>query len=117
MNERLDRIEAVLQEVAQSQVNTQQSIEASRLSIEEMRQLVVSNARATEANSNAIAELRASQQDFMASIEDVVGMVGTIAENMDAMARQAEQDRLEFRSTVRSLLEALTQRFSGNGHG
>lgn len=89
MSERLDRIEAIL--------------ERSAAQIE-------SNARAIEANSNAIAELSNSQQDFRASIEDVVGMI-------TALAEQAEQDRAEFRGTVQRILDALTQRFSGNGHG
>lgn len=88
MSERLDRIEAIL--------------ERSAVQIE-------SNARAIEANSSAIAELRNSQQDFRASIEDVVGMVTGLAE-------QAEQDRVEFRDTVQRILDALSQRFSGNGH-
>ncbi len=103
MSERLDRIESLLEQLTKAQVKAQQQI--------------TSNARAIEANSNAIAELRASQQEFTASIEDVVGMVGSLGQSIEQVSQQADQDRLEFRSTVRSLLEALTQRFSGNGHG
>ncbi len=93
MTERLDRIEAILERNAEQ---------------------ITSNARAIEANSNAIAQLRESQQesqkDFRASIEDVVSM-------FTAMTVQVEQDRVEFRVTVQNLLDAITRQFSGNGHG
>jgi len=99
MSERLDRIEALLEGLTRSQATTQA--------------IVDSNARAIEANSNAIAELRQVQEvdrlDFRASVEDMV-------ENIMALAQQAEQDRVEFRGTVQRILDALTQRFSGNGH-
>ena len=100
MTERLDRIEAILERNAEQ--------------IAQAQQLVNSNARAVEANRNAIAELRQAQAvdraDFRASVEDMVTTISSLAE-------QAEQDRVEFRGTVQNILEALTQRFSGNGHG
>ena len=38
-----------------------------------------------------------------------------LTHRFDQMVQQAEIDRVEFRATVQSILEALTQRFSGNG--
>ncbi|MDX2239094.1 MAG: hypothetical protein NW224_00245 [Leptolyngbyaceae cyanobacterium bins.302] len=107
----LDEIRSILREVAVSQ---QQSSER----LDRIEQIVESNARAIEANSNAMAELReiqnADRAEFRASlrseVEDLVGMI-------TLMAEQAEQDRVEFRATVQGILDALTRRFSGNGHG
>lgn len=105
MTERLDRIEAILDRLAEQQVQSQERFERQ---FERTQQQIDSNARSIEANSNAIAELRDAQQDFRASIEDVVGMI-------TGLAQQADQDRIEFRNTVQRILDALTQRFSGNG--
>ena len=38
-----------------------------------------------------------------------------LTHRFDQMVQQAEIDRVEFRATVQSILDALTQRFSGNG--
>lgn len=38
-----------------------------------------------------------------------------LTHRFEQMVQQAEIDRVEFRATVQSILEALTQRFSGNG--
>ena len=56
MTDRLDRIEAILEEVA-----TQQR--QFRIDIAETRSICDSNARAIQANSNAIAELRQTVTD------------------------------------------------------
>jgi hypothetical protein len=88
---RLDRIERLLE-------STQQQID--------------SNARAIAANSEGMVELRQQQQQLNQSlnkqIADVVGLIGTYAE-------QAEQDRVALHADVKSLIEALRDKFSGNG--
>lgn len=110
MTERLDRIEAILERNAEQMSQSQQRHDVE---VAEIRQLQGSNARSIEANSNAITELRQVQAvdraDFRASVEDMVSTIISLAE-------QAEQDRVEFRGTVQNILDALTQRFSGNGH-
>uniref|UniRef100_A0A832H3M7 Uncharacterized protein n=1 Tax=Oscillatoriales cyanobacterium SpSt-402 TaxID=2282168 RepID=A0A832H3M7_9CYAN len=93
MSDRLDRIEAILERIAEKQEETQQQIN--------------SNARAIEANSNAIVELRLSLRE---EVESMVGMIAYLAE-------QAEQDRVEFRAAVQQAQDGLHRRFSGNGHG
>lgn len=54
-------------------------------------------------------QLRDHRLDQMGERLDQMG------ERFDRMTQQAEIDRAEFRATVQSILEALTQRFSGNG--
>jgi hypothetical protein len=111
MTERLDRIEAILERNAEQMAQSQQRHDTDFARISQLQE---SNARSIEANSNAIAELRQSQAvdraDFRASVEDMVSTITSLAE-------QAEQDRVEFRGTVQNILDALTQSFSGNGHG
>jgi ElaB/YqjD/DUF883 family membrane-anchored ribosome-binding protein len=129
MTDRLDRIEAILEQLAATQAEHQQQFQQQQQETreefqqqlqesreefqqqwQETRQIVESNARAIAANSSEIIELRRSQEDFRASIEDIVGMITTQAE-------EAERDRIEFRQTVQSILDALTRRFNSNGHG
>ncbi|NJR37754.1 MAG: hypothetical protein HC781_01610 [Leptolyngbyaceae cyanobacterium CSU_1_4] len=112
-SDRLDRIEAILERQAQQQSITQAQLAETRQLTEDnarawerVQQLVESNARAIAANSDAIAT---SRQEMRTNIEDVVSMISTSVE-------QAEIDRAEFRATVQQILEALTQRFTSNGH-
>ncbi len=100
---RLDRIERLL--------------ESSQQRLDSTQQIVDSNARAIAANSAGMAELRTGiakqqqQQQFQQSlndqIADVVGLIGTYAE-------QTEQNRIALRAAIRLLVEALRDRFSGN---
>lgn len=102
MTDRIDRIEAILERIAEQQ--------------EQAQQLVNSNARSIEATSNAIAELRQTQEvdraDFRSSIEDVVGMVGTLATEMHTM----QSNILGLQTENRRILERLETHFS-DGHG
>lgn len=102
-----------------------QSSEPTRL--DRIEAVVAANADAIAANARDIAELKETQRqqwaETRASIDDVVSMITTLAENTEQYRvqaeidrRQAEIDRAEFRATVRAILDALTQRFSGNGH-
>ncbi len=102
MTDRMDRIEAILERIAEQQEQTQQQVS--------------SNARSIEATSNAIAELRQAQEvdraDFRSSIEDVVGMVGTLATEMHTM----QSNILGLQTENRRILERLETHFS-DGHG
>jgi hypothetical protein len=146
MTERLDRIEATLASIAELMATGRREHDAQMAAMREqhdaqmaamreqhnaqmarhdaqianINKIVESNARAIEANSNALAEYRrlseantveVAQQraELRSSIEDTVAMIST-------MAAQAESDRIEFRAYVQSILDALTTRFNSNGH-
>jgi hypothetical protein len=98
-SDRLDRIEALMEQQAEESIR-----QAARWA--ETRQIVESNARAIAANSDAMARQR---EELRANVTDLVSMI-------TASAEQAEIDRAEFRATVRQLLETLNQRFTSNGH-
>src|SRR5512147_2525081 len=97
MTDRIDRIEAILERIAEQQEQTQHQVN--------------SNARSIEATSNAIAELRQAQEvdraDFRASIEDVVGIVGTLATEMHTM----QSNILWLQTENRRILERLETHF------
>jgi hypothetical protein len=89
VNSNAQQIEATQQIVdsnAQQLRTTQQIVDSNAQQLRTTQQIVDSNARAIEANSVAIAELRRSQsetlQEMRDNVRDVVGMVGTIAEEM-----------------------------------
>lgn len=125
--DRLDRIEEILASLAASQAEERDRRIELRLDFEneaELRaearerlsrieQLVDSNARAIAANSDAAAqqreEIAQQRAEMRASVTDLVNMI-------TSQADQAEIDRAEFRATVQQILEALTQRFTSNGH-
>lgn len=85
--------------IEQQQAATQQQIDRNARAIAETRQIA-------DANLQAISQLRAENR---ASIEDLVTTLTTYAE-------QAERDRLALSAEVRSLVNALRNRFDGNGH-
>jgi len=94
----------------------------SREEFEDVKQLVATLARISERQTRSIdelthsvADLRTSVADLRASIVDVVGMLTEQAEQAERDRNQANIERAEFRTTVRDILDALTQRFSGNG--
>lgn len=89
----LDEIRAILRVTAEQQ--QQHAVEMVKL-----RQIVDSNAKAIEANSAAIAELRTAQRE---SIDDVVSMISTLAQTTDEYRRQAEADRAEIQRIWRYL--------------
>lgn len=140
MTERLDRIEAVLWEIAESQRRSESRINRIERFADTMSLLSESNARLTESNTRAIAThgdgLRASEarldrieqltesnaraiaahsEELRTSIADIVNMVGTVAANLQRQSDQAEIDRAEFRAQFQQLIEVLTQQYNGNG--
>ena len=133
MTERLDRIEGILAEIAESQRRSESRITRIERLADTLSLMAESNARAiathgeelrasevrldrieqlTESNARAIA---AHGEELRTSIADMVNMVGTVAANLQRQSDQAEIDRAEFRAQFRQLIEVLTQQYNGNG--
>lgn len=86
--ERLDRIERILEAVAsQQQTNT----------------------RAIEANNQAVSQLTADIGGLALQIEQMI-------RSAEQDRSQAALDRAEFRTTIQTILDAWTERFGRNGH-
>lgn len=102
----LDEIRAILRDVAIQQQATQQ--------------IVASNARAIEANSNAIAELKQRDEavltEMRQNIADTVSMITSLGETLQQYSDRNEQDHLRLSAAIETLVNALTQRFGSNGH-
>lgn len=112
-NHRLDRIESI------TGSNTD-ALQASGDRLRQLEAITLSNARAIAANSNAIAELRQRDEvvlvEMRHNIEDVVAMISSVGQSLQEYADRAEQDRATLTASLRSLIDALNSRFSGNGH-
>lgn len=134
----LDEIRSILREVAVQQRESLTRFERIDQQREQERQewteRLARIERLVEVNSTAIAELRNENTEMRVAlheeIETVVQLITTLGEYVGQQAEQAQRDReqaerdrnqaaidrAEFRSTVQGILDALTQRFSGNGH-
>lgn len=118
MTERLDRIERILAETAESQSAARAE---STHWFNRMQQIVDSNARAIEANTAAISESRQTADEdraqFRASIEDVVSMIGELGHTASATFERIDQMQSEVRGLQtenRRILERLEQRDRDN---
>lgn len=106
---RLDRIESILEQVVLSQRETQSQIA-------ETRNLVDSNARAIEANSAAISELKVTQERVFGQID---GLARETLEEIVRIRGEADEDRkliVGLQTENRRILERLESHLSG-GHG
>jgi small-conductance mechanosensitive channel len=114
----LDEIRGILAELARSQAAHQQQTHAefeqmrqqSQAEMTELRGLVFSNARAVEANSNAIADLRVLAQQNSA---DIRGGIADLTDLMTQLAEEAAADRAE----LRLLIEAIAGNPKNGGNG
>lgn len=102
----VDEIWAILRQTALQQQATQQQVDSNAKAIAANSEAISETRQLAEANVRAIAQLR---DENRASIEDLVNMLTTQAE-------QAERDRLALAAEVRSLVNALRDRFGSNGH-
>lgn len=127
MTDRLDRIEAILSNIAERQDRFQQQLERVDQQQDRTQQQIDSNARAIEANSAAIASSRQETTELKALLREEVGNLVTMivdssnntTEQFERIERQFEQDRAErlaLSADVRSLVEAMRERFRSNGH-
>lgn len=86
-NDRLSRIEQILEAVAQRQDAISQQQEINTRSIELLGQRIDSNAKAIEANSNRIADVDRTLAEA----------VGRALAGIEALTERAEEDRVNFR--------------------
>jgi DNA repair exonuclease SbcCD ATPase subunit len=160
MTDRLDRIEAILGNVAERQERTDQQHDRMQQNLDRMQQnldrtqmvvdsnaraieanqeradqqfdrmqqnldrtqmVVDSNARAIEANSAAMAQGRQETIELKAYLREEVGnlvmMMVDLGNNLQEQIEQDRAERLTLSAEVRSLVEALRERFRSNGHG
>jgi uncharacterized membrane-anchored protein YhcB (DUF1043 family) len=103
----LDEIRSILAELARSQVSHQQQAQTE---MAELRTLISSNARAIEANSNAIAEVKTLAQQNSA---DIRGGITDLTDLMAQLAEEAAADRAE----LRLLIEAIAGNPKNGGNG
>lgn len=131
----LDEIRAILRDVVVQQQANQQQINANTAGLAQLReaqertqQQIDSNARAIQANSTAIAELGRRQDATHALLHEEIGnlvtMITDLGSNIDRrfeqLSQEFERERAEreaLRADVRSLIQALRDRFGSNGHG
>jgi uncharacterized phage infection (PIP) family protein YhgE len=100
-SDRLDRIEALLATVAESQARTQQIVEQNAAGLRETRQISDSNAKAIEAWSSRIEEGIAEAEEVSTAMSANTNrrMEDAIADTVQLMgnlANQHEQDRQRF---------------------
>ena len=86
-NDRLSRIEQILEALAQRQDSISQQQEINTRSIELLGQRIDSNAKAIEANSNRIADVDRTLAEA----------VGRALAGIEALTERAEEDRFNFR--------------------
>ncbi|MEO0537302.1 MAG: hypothetical protein AAF215_26025 [Cyanobacteria bacterium P01_A01_bin.123] len=92
MTDRLDRIEAILDRLAAQQAVTQAQVDQNARVMESSTQLIASNARAIEANSNEIAEGFAQMgRELQANLEDVTAMILSSIQDTDRQMRETDE--------------------------
>ncbi|MEO0828514.1 MAG: hypothetical protein AAFW84_01885 [Cyanobacteria bacterium J06635_15] len=92
MTDRLDRIEAILDRLAAQQAVTQAQVDQNARVMESSTQLIASNARAIEANSNEIAEGFAQmRRELQANLEDVTAMILSSIQDTDRQMRETDE--------------------------
>ncbi|UBF24235.1 hypothetical protein K9N68_21270 [Kovacikia minuta CCNUW1] len=103
----MEAIQAALSQLAQLQVEGQRQLnqleqkqDRTQQQLDQLGQKVDSNARA----------IQATNQDLRDNIEDLTSTLTTYA-------AQAEQDRIALTASVQALVDALQNRFGGNGGG
>lgn len=114
MTERLDRIEAVLDRMAERQDRMQEGLSQTNATID----------RLTERQDRMQQEMYANFEYLGSETGKLIRSVVDLRQQMAEYAQRAEQDRsqaaidrAEFRSTVDRILQVLTERFTHNGDG
>ena len=86
-NDRLDRVERLIEQLAEENVRSRQRHDEEMI---ELRQLQASNARAIEANSTGIAENRATIATVGQRVDQVTQQVSELSGGIDACFRTVE---------------------------
>lgn len=88
--------------------------------LEQIEALVLQIAQNQAAFQRTVTEVNSQREQEMTYLFDVVNHLVSVNQDQIEQAAidrsQAAIDRAEFRSTVNSLLEVLTARFTSNGH-
>ncbi len=86
-NDRLDRVERLIEQLAEEHLRSRQQHDEE---MTELRQLQASNARAIEANSTGIAENRATIAAVAQRVDQVSQQVSELSGGVDACFRAVE---------------------------
>lgn len=124
--QQIDANSEAISELRQNQQQHSAWFEEMRQHQERTQQQIDSNARAIQANSEAIAELRRQQQETSTLLHEEIGnlvtmitdLSGNIDRRFEQLSQEFERERVEreaLRADVRSLIQALRDRFNGNG--
>jgi hypothetical protein len=84
-NDRLDRVEAILTQLAEQAAADRQ---ASNERMTRIEQQTAENSQAIQATSRDVAQLVTSQR---VAIDDVISMIGTLAQTQEAQGRRIDQ--------------------------
>lgn len=111
----LDEIRSILLTVAQQQQQSQVRMEQFQADLQRTQQLIDSNARAIEANSAGIIELRATLQANSADLVQMLTQFATEAAEDRVLIRQEMQGiRSELREIGSLVREMYGERRNGN---
>lgn len=102
-NDRLDRIERILENVAEKQDRFQADLEASRQDFD-------ARLKATK------DEMDANHEYLGSELGQLIRSVSELRVTVDQSVRQAELDRQQFARAVEQIIDLLTRQFSSNGH-
>ena len=109
--DRLDRIEAILANLASRDATIEQRFERDQEAAQQRFE------REQEVVRQRFEELDRRQDITQRQIDVLLALHDETSERLDRQDRQLDLDRAEFRSTVRDILSHLQTRYSGNGDG
>ncbi len=120
--DRLDRIEAILANLASRDATIEQRFEryqeAAQQRFEREQEVVRQRfEREQEVVRQRFEELDRRQDITQRQIDVLLALHDETSERLDRQDRQLDLDRAEFRSTVRDILSHLQTRYSDNGDG
>jgi len=86
---------------------------------ETVKEILFTVARLQESTSATLDRVTTRLDTLAIRVDGLAASVGTLSDRVDRLVTENELDRQQAaqdRAQVRSLVEALTQRFSSNGH-
>lgn len=106
-NDRLDRIETILERLAQRQEQFQLQLERQNADLD----------REFEFIGSSLGRLERQVAEVSTRVDVVAARVDVLATRLDESVRQADLDRQMFVNAIERLIELLNQQFTSNGHG
>lgn len=113
-NDRLDRIETILERLAQRQEQFQLQLERQNEDLDREFEFIGSSLGRLE---RQVAEVSTRVDTVAAKVDVVAARVDVLATRLDESVRQADLDRQMFVNAIERLIELLNQQFTSNGHG